>query len=98
MFLSSAALTGENYAMFSPSSNVSVPVNEHIGGDANGDGKVTFIDVVAMLRASSGDVSNTSYHGLDANGDGNINVADALMVLSFVLGNDVPLGELVNAK
>ena len=98
LFVSAVALTGENYAMFSSSSNVDVPVNEHIGGDANGDGKVTLIDVVALLRVCAGDMSNTSYHGLDANEDGVRNIADVLMTLSYILGNDVPLGELVEAK
>ncbi len=98
LFVSVVALTGENYAMFSTSSNVDIPVNEHIGGDANGDGKVTLIDVVALLRVCSGDMTNTSYHGLDANEDGVRNVADALLTLSYILGNDISLGELVEAK
>lgn len=97
-FVYSFALTGENYAMFSSSSSVSVPINEHIGGDANGDGRVTLLDVIALLKVSVGDMTNTSYHGLDANEDGERNILDALMTLSYIIGNDVPLGKLVEAK
>ena len=48
-----------------------------------------------MLRASVGDMNNTSYHGLDVNSDGNMNVMDVLLVLSHVLGDEVGLGTLV---
>ena len=96
--VSAFALTGENFAMFSSSSDVDIPINEHIGGDANGDGVVTLIDVVALLRASVGDTYNTSVHGLDANEDGETTVLDIVLVLRHVLGYNVGLGTLVEAK
>lgn len=96
--VSASALTGENYALFSSESNVNIPINEHIGGDANGDGAVTLIDVIAMLRASVGDTYNTSVHGLDTDDDGETTIVDAVFVLRHVLGYDVGLGTLVEAK
>lgn len=92
------ALNGENYAEFSSSSDVDIPVNEHIGGDINGDGVVTFIDVVAMIRVTVGDTYNTSYHAHDANNDGEISVLDVIAVLGCVLGNETTLGTLVEAE
>ena len=89
------ALTGENYALFSSSSNVKIPMNEHIGGDVNGDGSVTLLDVVALLRVTVGDTYNTSVHAIDVNLDGKVNVVDILSVLSHVLGYDVGLGAIV---
>ena len=73
------ALNGENYASFSSSSDVDIPANEHIGGDINGDGEVTFIDVVAMLRVTVGDVYNTNRHAHDANNDGEVSVIDVIL-------------------
>ena len=92
------AFTGENYAPFSSSSNVDVPANEHIGGDINGDGVVTFVDVVAMLRVTVGDVYNTTRHSHDVNNDGEVSVLDVIYVLMHVLGDDVGLGTIVEAK
>lgn len=96
--VSASMLTGENFAMFSSDSDADIPINEHIGGDANGDGAVAFIDVIAMLRASVGDTYNTSVHGLDTNDDGETTVVDVVLVLRHLLGYDVGLGELVEAK
>ena len=96
--VSAFALEGENYALFSSSSKVTIPVNEHIGGDANGDGKVSLIDVVALLKTSVGEAANTSYHGLDADENGVIDVRDVLKVLGHIIGNDVGLGTLVPAR
>lgn len=90
-----SALVGENYALFSSSSDVDIPVNEHIGGDANGDGKVTLIDAIALLRVTVGDTYNTSRDGLDANEDGSVSVLDVIIVLRHVVGDNVGLGTLV---
>ena len=92
------ALNGENYALFSSSSNVDIPINEHIGGDANGDGKVTLVDAIALLRATVGDTYNTSRDGLDANEDGIVSVLDVVEVVRYILGDNVNLGSLVPAK
>ena len=93
--IGAGALTGENYALFSSSSNVDIPINEHIGGDTNGDGKVNLLDAVALLRALVGDTYNTSRDGLDVNEDGKVSVLDVIAVIHHVVGNDVDLGELV---
>ncbi len=96
--VSAFALTGENYALFSSSSNVDIPINEHIGGDTNGDGAVTLLDAVAVLRATVGDKYNTSRDGLDANEDGAVSVLDVIIVLRHVIGDNVNLGNLVAVK
>ena len=96
--VSAAALNGENYALFSSSGKVDIPINEHIGGDANGDGVVTLLDVVALLRASAGDTYNTSRDGLDVNEDGAVSVLDVIVAIRHVIGDDVGLGTLVAAK
>ncbi|MBQ4557242.1 MAG: hypothetical protein IJA60_06325 [Clostridia bacterium] len=96
--LCGSALTGENYAPFSSDSNVDFPINEHIGGDANGDGKVTLSDAIALLRVSVGDFYNTSRDGIDANEDGTVSVLDVIAVLRHVVGDNVGLGTLVEAK
>ena len=95
---SAASLTVENYALFSSSSNVDIPINEHIGGDTNGDGVVNLLDVIAVLRATVGDYNNTSRDALDVNEDGSISVLDVILVIHHIVGNDVGLGELVEAK
>lgn len=93
-----SALTGENYALFSSSSDVDIPINEHIGGDANGDGKVTLVDAIALLRVSVGDFYNTSRDGIDANEDGVVSVLDVVEVVRYIVGDSVDLGNLVTAK
>ncbi len=95
--LCTSALTGENYALFSGSSNVDIPVNEHIAGDTNGDGTINLIDAIATLRYSVGVCENTLRDGVDANHDGIINPVDVILVIRHILGKDVGLGVLVNA-
>ena len=92
------ALTGENYAVFSSDSDVYIPINEHIGGDANGDGKVTLIDAIVLLRATVGDIYNSSRDGLDANEDGTVSVLDVVAVIRHVVGDPSTLGTLVKPK
>ena len=98
LVLSAAALDGENYALFSTSGKVDIPINEHIGGDANGDGVVTLLDVVALLRASAGDTYNTSRDGLDVNEDGAVTVLDVIVAIRHIIGEDVGLGNLVTVE
>ncbi len=96
--LSAVALVGENYVVFSSASNVDMPVNEHIGGDVNGDGVVTLLDAVAVLRAVIGETNNISRDGVDANEDGSISVLDVIVVVRHIVGDDVGLGTLVAAR
>ncbi len=91
------ALTGENYALFSSTSNVDVPLNEHLAGDANGDGKVNLADAVSTLRYIVGTPLNTLRDGVDVNCDGSVTPLDTLLVIRHVVGDDAGLGVVVNA-
>lgn len=95
--LCASALTGENYVVFSEGSKVDIPLNEHLSGDANGDGTVNLIDAIATLRYSVGNCENTLRDGVDINSDGTVNALDVILVLRHLLGNEVGLGVVVNA-
>ncbi len=95
--ISTFALMGENYALFDEMSDVTIPKNEHLAGDANGDGYVNLLDAVAILRYSVGNCKNTLRDGVDANCDGTVNTMDVLLSIRHVVGNDVGLDVVVNA-
>ncbi len=92
--VSASALAGENYVLFS-TEEVEFPENPHIGGDANGDGKVNMLDVVTMLRYISGDTTGSRRDSVDTNNDGSVNLLDAMLIIKHILGEDVGLGKLV---
>ncbi|MBE6679340.1 MAG: hypothetical protein E7598_02330 [Ruminococcaceae bacterium] len=95
--LGAFALSGENYALFSGKTNVEIPINEHVAGDANGDGTVNIVDAISVLRYSVGNKVNTLRDGVDTNSDGAVNPADVFVIIRHILGDDVGLGVTVNA-
>ncbi|MBQ9428141.1 MAG: dockerin type I repeat-containing protein [Clostridia bacterium] len=86
--LSASALTGENYAPFS-AAGADFPTQEHIVGDANGDGRVDLRDAVATLRYLGGGTSNISRDAIDADGSGKVNLLDVILVLRYCVGDAV---------
>ncbi len=90
-----SAYEGENYILFSDTSKVDIPTNQHIGGDSNGDGAVNLLDVIASIKYILGDKSNSLRDSVDVNSDGTVTVSDALLIIKHVLGDKVGLGELV---
>ena len=78
------AYNGENYVQFSDT-KVTFPKNQHISGDANGDGKITAADARIALRISakvdSLEKYNLTAEVLDVTGDGKITAADARKIL-----------------
>lgn len=90
-----SAYEGENYIVFSDSSKVTVPKNQHIVGDSNGDGKVTMLDIATSLKYITGDTSKSLRDSIDTNSDGIVNMADVLLIIKYVLGDKSSLGELV---
>ena len=89
------AYEGENYVNFSSTSNVKFPVNQHIAGDANGDGTVNLLDVITSIKYISGDTSNSLRDSIDINSDGSVSITDAMLILKHVVGDEVGLGKLV---
>lgn len=89
------ALTGENFVLFSETSDVTLPTGEHIAGDADGNGKTNLRDAVAMLRYLGGDRKAATRDALDANGDGKVDLTDALFVLHGMLNGKNGIGTLV---
>ena len=90
-----SAYEGENYILFSSSSNVEIPTNQHIAGDSNGDGTVNLLDVMASFRYISGNTSSTLRDSVDTNSDGSVTLIDVLLILKHIVGDDAGLGELV---
>ena len=97
MAISIAAFAGENYVLFSENTSVDIPINEHIAGDANGNGKIDLLDVIAVLRYMTNNKVNTLRDGVDVNSDGKVSVMDAVILVNYVIGNDENLGILVNS-
>lgn len=89
------ALTGENYVLFSETSEVTLPTGEHIAGDVDGDGKVNLRDAIVMLRYLGGDRQTANRDALDVNGDGRVDIVDALFIVRYTVGTDNGVGELV---
>ncbi len=90
-----SAYEGENYVKFSSSSDVDFPVNQHIAGDANGDGTVSLLDVITAMKYLSGDTSSSLRDSIDINSDGSVTLTDAMLLLKHIVGDEVGLGELV---
>jgi hypothetical protein len=62
-----------------------------LAGDANGDGKVTITDAVAIVNDILGNASdNFNEAAADVNGDGKITITDAVGVVNIILnqGNE----------
>jgi hypothetical protein len=57
-------------------------------GDANGDGKLTIADVVALRLYAEGGypVSSDKAEVMDVNGDGTVSAADAMCLLVYIAG------------
>lgn len=89
------ALTGENFVLFSETSETTLPTGEHILGDTDGDGAVNLRDTISMLRYLGGDRKAATRDALDANGDGKVDLADALFVLYGMLNGKNGIGTLV---
>ncbi len=89
------AYTGENYILFSGTSKVDIPENQHIEGDSNGDGVVDLKDALAVFKYITGNKSNTLRDSIDVNSDNTVSIMDALLVIKHLLGSEVGLGELV---
>lgn len=89
------AYNGENYVQFSDT-KVTFPKNQHISGDANGDGTVNTLDVLATIKYIAGNKTSSLRDSIDANCDGKVSVVDALITVRHILGDDVGLGELVD--
>lgn len=62
------------------------PAPDH-DGDVNGDGEITTVDALLVLRAALGisELSNEQASRADVNGDGNITTVDALIILRMTL-------------
>ena len=59
-----------------------------IKGDANGDGKVTITDAVAIVNYILGNPSgNFNINAADVSGDGNITITDAVGVVNIILND-----------
>lgn len=59
-----------------------------IVGDANGDGKVTITDAVAIVNYILGNPSgNFNINAADVSGDGNITITDAVGVVNIILND-----------
>ena len=57
-------------------------------GDANGDGKVTITDAVAIVNYILGNASGSFVkEAADVSGDGNITITDAVGVVNIILNN-----------
>lgn len=93
--LQTAALIGDNYVWFDSDSSETLPKNEHIGGDTNGDGKVNLRDAVGLLRYLGGAKNFVTRDAVDVNGDGIVDVADVLYLLHYTIGDHDALGTLV---
>ena len=89
------AYSGENYIVFSGSSKVTIPKNQYIAGDTNGDGNVNLVDVMTSIRYIAGTKTSSLRDSIDTNGDGKVNIIDAMLIIKHILGEDVGLGELV---
>lgn len=89
------AYEGENYIQFS-SEDVTIPKNQHIAGDSNGDGKINVLDVMASVKYIAGNKSSSLRDSIDTDCDGKVTVTDVLLVLKHVLGENVGLGDLVD--
>lgn len=65
------------------------PAIELVYGDINGDGKVTLIDGVSLMRYLLGkyELTDNSKIAGDVNGDGNITLADGVYIQKYLLGN-----------
>lgn len=60
-------------------------------GDVDGDGNVTALDAVNILKAVIGEVTLDSYEkkvAADINGDGWVRADDAVELLKYVIGID----------
>ena len=82
------AYEGENYVNFSSTSNVKFPVNQHIAGDANGDGNVSVADARKLVVALAKNDTQALLEFGDVNNDGNISVADARKIVVAIAKND----------
>ena len=61
-------------------------------GDANGDGKITITDAVAVVDYILGQaITGFRPQQADVNGDGNVNITDAVGIIDIILRSAVPL-------
>jgi uncharacterized repeat protein (TIGR02543 family) len=70
--------------------NGSITVQDYIVGDANGDGKLTSVDALLILRYLAGWGNTLDKQAADVNGDGKITSVDALLILRYLAGWNVP--------
>lgn len=85
VFDSMSLATGMTAA--APNSDVSYIIV--VPGDCDGDGNVTALDTVEILRAIVGENALTTYHSksaADVNGDGWVRTDDAVEILKYVIG------------
>ncbi|MCL1822655.1 MAG: dockerin type I domain-containing protein [Oscillospiraceae bacterium] len=64
--------------------------NGQLRGDADGDGKITTNDALAVLRHITGEelLKGDALKAADFNGDGVVDTADALTILKYIVGLD----------
>lgn len=63
-------------------------VMQYIPGDANGDGKVSIADAVAVIDYILSDgATPLVIEAADMNGDGKISIADAVAIIDYILNN-----------
>ena len=59
-------------------------VLESVPGDANGDGLVNVLDVIAIANSfATGDYSSLCFVNADVNGDGQVNIQDIIIIINI---------------
>ncbi len=80
-----AVTTGEQYSLQIPGMELvyaSMPQNEALAGDVNGDGEVNIADINAVIDLI---LSGNTTAAADVNGDGEVNIADINAVIDIIL-------------
>ena len=73
-----------------PNVSSTVSVKSYTPADANGDGEVTIVDVVAVVNALMGDFSgNFVFDAADMDQNGEITIVDVVAVVNTLMGGDV---------
>jgi len=73
-----------------PNVSSTVSVKSYTPADANGDGEVTIVDVVAVVNALMGDFSgNFVFDAADMDQNGEITIVDVVAVVNALMGGDV---------